>query len=136
MAKLIKLCENNLISDIKVADIKINEIKNIISNAKECKSIDYIILFGSSLEERCNEESDIDIAIISNITRSRLYRAKDYRDFLANVYKYNLKQEYDIIQFNSFEDIKKHKYGVYLDIAEKGKIIYSRKPMNNLTYRI
>lgn len=131
MAKLIKLCENNLISDIKVADIKINAIKNIINSAKECKSIDYIILFGSSLEERCNEESDIDIAIISNITRSRLYRVKEYRDFLANVYKYNLRQEYDIIQFNSLEDIKKHKYGVYLDIAEKGKIIYSRKDNKN-----
>lgn len=127
MAKLIQLCKKSLISDIKVADIKINEIKNIISSAKECKSIDYIILFGSSLEERCNEESDIAIAIVSNITKSRLYRAKEYKDFLANVYEYNLKQEYDIIQFNSLEDIKKHEYSVYLDIAEKCKIIYSRK---------
>lgn len=131
MAKLIKLYENNLISDIKVADIKINAIKNIINSAKECKSIDYIILFGSSLEERCNEESDIDIAIISNITRSRLYRVKEYSDFLANIYKYDLRQEYDIIQFNSLEDINKHKYGVYLDIAEKGKTIYSRKDNKN-----
>lgn len=127
MTKLIQLCKNDLIPDTKVADIKVNEIKNIISSAKECKSIDYIILFGSSLEEKCNEESDIDIAIVSNIKRSRLYRAKEYRDFLANVYKYNLRQEYDIIQFNSLEDINKHKYGVYLDIVEKGKVIYSRK---------
>ena len=46
-----------------VADIKLRHIDNIAEQAKEAKNIRRIMLFGSALEERCSERSDIDIAV-------------------------------------------------------------------------
>ncbi|MGN0326249.1 MAG: nucleotidyltransferase domain-containing protein [Lachnospiraceae bacterium] len=50
-----------------VEDINADIIKQILALAEFWNKIDYIYIFGSSLEERCTKESDIDIAIISNI---------------------------------------------------------------------
>ena len=49
---------------IRVADIKQKYIENIASAARECSYIDRVVLFGSSLENRCREESDIDLAVL------------------------------------------------------------------------
>ena len=53
-----------------IADIKHKYIKNITRQAHECKNISRIVLFGSSLEERCTEKSDIDIAVFGKINRN------------------------------------------------------------------
>jgi len=111
---------------IMVADIKADVIKQIIDLAQDCSKIDYIYIFGSSLEERCTDKSDIDIAIISNVTRSRLFRAKEYDKFTHKLYNIDLKQDYDILQFNSLEQLKKSKDMVCKDILAKGKVIYTR----------
>lgn len=114
-------------SRINVADIKADVIKQIIKIAHDCNKIDYIYIFGSSLEERCTDKSDIDIAIISNVTRSRLFRTKEYDEFKDKLYKIDLKQDYDILQFNSLEQLKKSKDIVCKDILNRGELIYSRK---------
>ena len=46
---------------IRVSKFKKRYIENIMEQAKKCSNIQEIILFGSSLEERCTEESDVDI---------------------------------------------------------------------------
>ena len=46
-----------------VADIKLPYIIIISKQAEKAKNISRIMLFGSSIEERCTEESDIDIAV-------------------------------------------------------------------------
>jgi predicted nucleotidyltransferase len=125
MCKLISI-KNNLGEDIKVADIKADTIKKIIMLAEKCDKIDYIILFGSSVEERCTEQSDIDMAVVSNVTRSRLFGSKKYDDFTSGLYGIDFEQDYDILQFNSIEKIKNSKDFVCKDIISKGKILYKR----------
>ena len=40
-----------------VADIKLKHIENIIKQAEKCNNISRIMLFGSSIEERCNDKN-------------------------------------------------------------------------------
>ena len=77
MCKLIdfKTNTNNI---VKIADVKLKHIQNIVEQVKKCPSIEAIILFGSSLEERCTKGSDIDIAIISKYTINKLCGIKSY----------------------------------------------------------
>ena len=55
MCKLVKIT-NSLGEQIEVAEIKADTIKKIIKTVKICDKIDYIYLFGSSVEERCTDE--------------------------------------------------------------------------------
>ena len=94
--------------------------------ARECSKIEEVILFGSSLEERCNEQSDIDIAVISNVTRAKLFHNKAYHEFIRKIYLYKIGQDYDVLQFNSVSDIDGSKDMVCFDIKHTGKTIYRR----------
>ena len=68
MCQLVSLDVNG--KTINVASLKIKYIKNIIDNISRCNLIDKVVLFGSSLEERCTENSDIDIAIFGKKTKT------------------------------------------------------------------
>lgn len=116
--------KNNVGDSFEVADIKKDIIEEIIKIAAECKLIDTIYLFGSSLEKRCTNKSDIDLAIVSNVTRSRLFRSKAYDDFKTKLYKISEDQDYDILTFNSQAALDKSKEFVARDILTKGKIIF------------
>ena len=59
MCKLVAIDNGNGMK-IEVADIKAEIIKSIISLARICDKIDYIYVFGSTVEERCTDRSDID----------------------------------------------------------------------------
>lgn len=126
MCKLVDL-RTNYGDTIQVADIKKDSIQNIIEAAQECGTINEIILFGSSLQERCKENSDIDIAVVSNVSRAKLFNSKAYQKFTGQVYLYKIEQDYDILQFNSLYDIEKSKEAVCQDIKRDGKVIYRRK---------
>lgn len=119
--------QSNTGNNVEVADIKAGVIKKILEIAPICPKIDYIYIFGSSVEERCTEKSDIDIAIVSNVIRSKLFRSKDYRDFILKLYSINTEQDYDILQFNSIKTIQESKDAVCSDILTKGKLIYRRE---------
>lgn len=119
--------QSNTGNNVEVADIKAGVIKKILEIAPICPQIDYIYIFGSSVEERCTEKSDIDIAIVSNVIRSKLFRSKDYRDFILKLYSINTEQDYDILQFNSIKTIQESKDAVCSDILTKGKLIYRRE---------
>ena len=125
MCELVSM-DTNFGTSISVADIKKRNIENIIRAAADCNKIDAIILFGSSLEKRCKEESDIDIAVVSNTVRSRLFRSKSYDNFTTKVYQADRRQDYDILQFNSEEAIQNSKECICREIIEKGKVIYKR----------
>lgn len=126
MCKLVSIQANTGVK-IKVADIKAKTLEQIIILASLCDKIEYIFLFGSAIEERCTNKSDIDIAIVSNVTRSKLFIAKDYNQFTSDLYNLDSEQEYDILQFNSIDAIKKSKDFVCKDIMEKGKLLYKRQ---------
>ena len=128
LCKLINI-KTNYGSIIKVADIKKDCIKNIIEIAPICDKIDYIYIFGSSLELSCKEQSDIDIAIISNIKRNKLFKNKSYDNFTSRLYSKSLEQDYDILFFESKDDLYADDL-ICKEILQKGQILYKR----NLDY--
>lgn len=116
-------------TQIGVAGIKRDAIINIIESASLCPNIDAIVLFGSSLEERCTADSDIDIAIISKKTVSGLSQLKSFKRFMEMVYLFDMNQEYDRLYFKSLEDIeqKADEQQICREIVSKGKIIYRKE---------
>ena len=90
---------------ICVAEVKQKYIPNIIDAAKRCDFIDRVVLFGSSLQERCRDDSDIDIAVFGNLPRSRALTSKKYERFARQLYAYDdHTQAYDILYFRSGAD--------------------------------
>ena len=116
-------------TQMDVASIKKDAIMNIIASASLCPNIDAIVLFGSSLEERCTAESDIDIAIISKKTVSGLSQLKSFKRFMDMVYLFDMSKEYDRLYFKSLEDIeqKADEQQICREIVSKGKIIYRKE---------
>ena len=108
-------------------------IENIIKSAEKCNKIEAIVLFGSSLEDRCREESDIDIAIISRYTIDRLSRYKSFRNFTDRIYGKDTTQSYDILYFKSSSEIEKKKEMTTIcgELSQKGKVIYRVKGDEN-----
>lgn len=113
-----------LSDDVYVADIKYDYILNIIEQAKKCKGIDKIVLFGSSIDSRCNEESDIDIAVYGHKSKSSYLKTKEFKDFHRNLflYKSDDAQDYDILYFVSG---KNYDDAIMKDISN-GTTIYRR----------
>ena len=89
----------------KVADIKKDYIVNIIESAHICPAIDEIILFGSTIEERCTEDSDIDIAIFGRKPKQQILTSKTYRNFARKVYQFGKFQDYDMLYFRNDKEI-------------------------------
>ena len=102
MCKLVKIT-NSLGEQIEVAEIKADTIKKI------------------------TDESDIDLAIISNVSASKLCNRSSYREFKERLYAIDTDQEYDRLQFNSLKAMRNSKEPVCLDIISKGKLLYQRE---------
>ena len=79
------------------------------------------------MEDRCNKDSDIDIVIVSNASRSKLFKNASYRDFKYKLYDADDEQTYDMLQFDSMTDIETSKDFVCKDIMNKGQLIYKRQ---------
>lgn len=126
MCKMVRL-KTSQNKYIMIAEQKKDCIANIIDAAKQCDHIVQIYLFGSALEERCNNDSDIDIAVISDIPKSRLYQLKSYDSFARDVYLRQVGQAYDILVFYNSDEIIYGKSAIGEQIKENGKIIYQRK---------
>ena len=105
-----------------VAEIKYRYIQNIIDQAKKCKNITKIILFGSSIEDRCTEESDIDIAVFGEKTVGKYELSKEYKDFRSNIFSFDFDQEYDILYFKNTE---RNNSLLFQDIM-RGLVIYEQ----------
>ena len=127
MCELVKI-KTNFGEEVSIAEIKREHISNLIKHAENCKPIIEIILFGSSIEERCTSSSDIDIAIISNKTVTELDKTSSFKRFLFNVHSFDIAQEYDRLYFKSFDEIEKNKDNIPIckELIQKGKRIYRR----------
>ena len=84
-----------------IADIKHKYILNIVKQAELCENICRIMLFGSSLEERCTDESDIDIAVFGKQSKNKYLQSKEFKSFQDQLFLYDLNQDYDILYFDS-----------------------------------
>ena len=86
-----------------------------------------IIMFGSCARNEYTDDSDIDIAILTDCSR---IDAKKYDSGLMDVVtdiamKTNTIVEYICIPYSEFED-KKGWYGFFKNIDREGKVIYGR----------
>ena len=109
---------------IHMADIKQKYVSNIIDAAKKCDYIDRIILFGSALEERCRDESDLDLAVFGNQTKYKCLTSKKYRDFLEQIYAFdNHNQAYDFLYFKTGSN----NHSRIMEDIEKGEVLYARQ---------
>ena len=109
---------------IHMADIKQKYIENIIDAAKKCDYIDRIILFGSSLEERCRNDSDMDLAIFGNQPEGKCLTSAKYRKFARQLSSYdNFNQNYDLLYFKTG---KKYS-GMIMNHILEGETLYERK---------
>ena len=95
MCRLVKVNNNY------VADIKKKYILNIAEQAKQCANIHRIVLFGSALEERCTDRSDIDIAVFGKKSQSEYRRSKEFKNFQRQLFSFegDFSQDYDILYF-------------------------------------
>ena len=113
---------------IHIADIKKEYIDNIINAAGDCDYIDKVVLFGSCLEDRCKEDSDIDLAIFGNVSRGKCLTSNIYEEFLTRVFAYNnYCQAYDILYFKTGE---KNNSSIIADI-NRGEILYETEHQVN-----
>lgn len=122
--------KTNFDTEIQVADIKKDVIENIIKAASACTKICQIILFGSVIENRCQEESDVDMLVVSETTRSRLYKDKGYQEFLKRMHeKDEYEQRYDVICVHGMEELyqKQDSVGLFRDVIECGQTLYRRE---------
>ena len=105
-----------------VADIKLPHIVNISEQAKKTDNIRRIVLFGSTLEERCTKESDIDIAVFGTKSKGSYIDSKEFRLFKKNLFQFDWDQDYDVLYFS---ENGKNKGDIMADIS-KGVEIYRR----------
>lgn len=84
-----------------------------------------MILFGSSLEERCKDSSDIDLIIIGKEHACKCLDSKLYRNFTTFIYRLDFSQDYDIIY--QYDSIDKMKGGLKREVLERGVVIYDNK---------
>lgn len=128
MCRLVTI-QTNYGTSIDVAEIKKKHIENILNSAPLCKQISAIMLFGSSLEKRCTNKSDIDLVIISNSSLNKLSQLKAFDMFMNCLYSYDMEQEYDRLYFKSIKEIeeKKDDIPIYNELMRKGKVIYRRQ---------
>ena len=107
----------------KVAEIKQKYMNNIAEAANECDIIDRVILFGSSIEERCQESSDIDLAIFGKQIPSRALSSKKYERFVRKLYSFdNHAQGYDLLYFKT-GSVKK---SPIMEEINRGEVVYER----------
>ncbi len=119
MCKLVELKDG-----VSVADIKKDYIFNIVKQAGNCDNITRIVLFGSAVEERCTNLSDIDIAVFGEKNQTEYLRSKEFKEFQRNLFMFgnDFTQDYDILYFC---DNKKYDDAILADIAN-GAEIYRR----------
>lgn len=129
MSNLVSITTNTG-ETVYISELKKDYINNIIYEASLCKYIDSVILFGSSLEEICTEDSDVDYVIITKKSVTALTGIKEYEKFKTNTWLFNIKQDYDCLDYRSIETIKKSKSDVCKEIEAKGKVIYTRSTQN------
>ena len=105
-----------------VADIKLEYISNISKQASKTKYISRIMLFGSSTEERCNENSDIDIAVFGEKESNRYIDSLEFHRFTGALYEFDWGQNYDILYFKEGKEYKDN----IMRFIDKGIEIYRR----------
>jgi predicted nucleotidyltransferase len=109
---------------IHMADIKQKYVANIIDAARKCDYIDKIILFGSALEERCRENSDMDLAVFGNQPEGKCLTSAKYKRFAQQLSSFDeYKQNYDLLYFKTGNKYE----GMIMGHIMEGETLYERQ---------
>ncbi len=103
-----------------VADIKVGKLKKYLDVFPHMRSIDRVYLFGSTLEERCREDSDIDFMLFYN--ERKAFR-QDMADVLPEIFPDFV---YDDFLRAQSKDPRWFPTGAARVALEKGVLIYER----------
>lgn len=104
-----------------VADIKVDKLNKYLEMFPRLSSIDKVILFGSTLEERCGVDSDIDLLLFYN---DRLQYRYDTSITLLDEFPDSCYD--DTIRVPSCVDLT-DTYGVIKEALKKGVVLYDRQ---------
>ena len=80
------------------------------------------MLFGSSLEERCSDRSDIDIAVFGTKAKGKYIDSKEFRSFKKGIFEFDWDQDYDVLYFPDNGTIR----GELMEDINQGVEIYRR----------
>ena len=103
-----------------VADIKVDKLKKYLDVFPYMRSIDRVYLFGSTLEERCREDSDIDFMLFYN--ERKAFR-QDMADVLPEIFPDSVYDDFLRAQSN---DPRWFPTGAARVALEKGVLVYER----------
>lgn len=88
--------------EVNVAEIKSKYIANIVDAAAKSKGIEKVILFGSSVNGNCTEESDMDLAVFGSLSKTKYLTSGDFKRFYDQLILFDdFRQTYDVLYFNS-----------------------------------
>jgi predicted nucleotidyltransferase len=105
--------------------LHVNHVKNLI-NSPIPNYIDYIFLFGSSLDYTCQTQSDIDLYIISDaVEESVVY---DY--FYKTCRKLGFRFDILVSDLSSFLSESKRINAVEKQVWDHGVVLYEKKNRN------
>ena len=122
MCKVVEVKVGN--RHVRVADIKKKYLNNIVKSAEACNYIDKVVLFGSCIEDRCTDESDIDLAVFGNQSKSKTLKSKQFIEFANKLSSYDdFLQTYDILYFKE----GKEDDSAILEEINKGEVLYVRE---------
>ena len=118
MSNLVKLSNR----DVYVSEFKVKYIEHLLNICKDFDFIEKVILFGSVVEERCKETSDIDIVILGSKTKSSCLDSVAFRRFKLLLFEFDFSQDYDILYENNLANFNEK----LRENIEKGYIIYEK----------
>ena len=98
---------------------------NIIDAAQDHEDISQIVLFGSATTNKCKKDSDIDLVVIGDISKTKMLKSRGYKEFLRKVRHFNKNQSYDIFYFDKKQYEKMS--GNIKDEINKGITLFSRE---------
>ncbi|MGL5675188.1 MAG: nucleotidyltransferase domain-containing protein [Cellulosilyticaceae bacterium] len=101
---------------------QLQAVKELISRAKNLPSIQYLVLFGSSITPACGHESDIDLLVIAD--------QFDEEYSLLTPLRKGISKPMDIIPetLSHFKRCAQEGNTIYNEILQKGIVIYERTP--------
>ena len=109
---------------IKVAEHKEKYMANIVDAASKCDFIDRIVLFGSSTEERCRKNSDIDLAVFGDKSEMQALTSKKYERFARQLYGFDdHNQAYDLLYYKTGT----HSNDEIMKDINRGELLYVQK---------
>lgn len=117
MSKLVPLCLSNG-SIAMVSEIKLNSLEKYISLFPQFKELRKVILFGSSLETRCTEESDIDLWFVYDCTQ------REYHSILSEIDDLHGESYADDFLGCSVEKFNSSACGALYSVKSKGVVLY------------